>query len=49
MFIAVCDSTTLLGSEERHSFERSWDRLADLPNRADGGRLAGYKHCTPPE
>ena len=48
MFIARRDSSTLLCSEERHSFEPKWDRHAPLPNRA-GGLLASYKHCTPPE
>ena len=49
MFIARPESATLLGSEERHSFEPRGDRPAALPNRAEGGWLAGYKHCTPPE
>ncbi len=49
MFIDRGDSATLLCSEERHSFEPTWDRNAALPNRAGGGWLAGYKHCTPPE
>ena len=49
MFIARRDSAPLLCSEERHSFELAWNRPAALPNRAGGGWLAGYKHCTPPE
>ena len=49
MFIARRDSETLLCSEERHSFEPTCDRHAVLPNRAGGGWLAGYIHCTPPE
>ena len=49
MFIARRDSATLLCSEKRHSFELTWNRPAALPNRAGGGWLAGYKHCTPTE
>ncbi|HJX89163.1 MAG TPA: hypothetical protein VJ372_01635 [Pyrinomonadaceae bacterium] len=49
MFIARRDSATLLCSEEWHSIAPTWARHAALPNRAGGGWLAGYEHCTPPE
>jgi len=47
MFIARRHLATPLCSEERPSFEPTWDRHAALPNRAGGGSLAGYKQCTP--
>ena len=49
MFIAHRESMNLLCSEERPSFEPTWDRRAALPNRAGGGWLDGYRHFTPPE
>ena len=49
MFIARRDLSTLLCSEERHSFELDGDRHAALPNRAGGNGSLGYKHCAPPE
>ena len=43
-------SSTLLCSEERHTFGSRGDRNAALPNRAGGGgSSSSYKHATPPE